>query len=126
VPEFRRHDGETGYDALLRLTDPALVTMQLDCGWVSVAGLDPADYLRKHPQRFELLHMKDVHRDSAGSHSTRPQFVPAGAGVVDWRNTLAAARDIGIRYGYIEIEGDYGLAPLEGVARSYDYLRGVI
>ena len=33
----------TAFDELLRRTDPGLVTIELDCGWVKVAGLDPAD-----------------------------------------------------------------------------------
>ena len=32
--EFRAENGVVFYDELLRSTDPAKVTMELDCGWV--------------------------------------------------------------------------------------------
>ena len=43
----------TAFDELLRRTDPDLVTIELDCGWVKVAGLDPADFIAKHASRVE-------------------------------------------------------------------------
>ncbi len=39
--EFRSYDGVVGFDELLRLTDPALVTMEMDIAWVVTAGADP-------------------------------------------------------------------------------------
>ena len=36
--EFHETDGVVPYDELLRLTDPAHVTMEMDCGWVVVGG----------------------------------------------------------------------------------------
>ncbi len=42
--EFRTFDGATAFDHLLKLTDPKLVTIELDLGWVVTAGLDPAKY----------------------------------------------------------------------------------
>src|SRR5262249_16046514 len=52
----------TGYDEFLRLTDAQLVKLELDCGWATVAGQDPAVYLRKFPDRYVLLHVKDFHK----------------------------------------------------------------
>ena len=50
--EFHKTDGVVPYDELLRLTDPAHVTMEMDCGWVTVGGANPIDYLRKYPTRI--------------------------------------------------------------------------
>ena len=58
--EFREFGGVTAFDELLRRTDPDLVTIEPDCGWVKVAGLDPADFIAKHASRVGLLHVKDV------------------------------------------------------------------
>src|SRR6478672_2672177 len=57
--EFKRYGSVTGYDEFLRLTDPELVKLELDCGWVVVAGKDPVAYLTKYPERYRLLHIKD-------------------------------------------------------------------
>ena len=40
--EFRSYDGVVAYDQLLKWTDPSLVTMELDLGWVVTAGADPS------------------------------------------------------------------------------------
>ena len=58
--EFKKFEGGvTGYDEFLRLTDPDLVKLEMDCGWVTVAGHDPVAYLHKFPDRYKLLHIKD-------------------------------------------------------------------
>ena len=70
-PEFGTEDGVVFYDELLRLTDPKLVVFEMDCGWVVAAGHDPVEYLRKTPERFPLLHVKDMVKGPNGEyHST--------------------------------------------------------
>ena len=48
------------YDILLKETDPALVVLQLDIGWASVAGQNIIEMFRQNPGRFELWHVKDA------------------------------------------------------------------
>ena len=36
--EFKDYGGQTGYDLLLKETDPALVKLELDCGWMTIGG----------------------------------------------------------------------------------------
>ena len=47
--EFHEIDGVVPYDELMRLTDPAKVTFEMDCGWVVVGGGNPIDYLKNTP-----------------------------------------------------------------------------
>jgi sugar phosphate isomerase/epimerase len=66
----------TSYDVLIEETDPALVTMQVDIGWVYIAGVDPIELFKRYPGRFELW-PHPAHRTAArrrparGSHVTR-------------------------------------------------------
>jgi sugar phosphate isomerase/epimerase len=60
--EFKSYGSTTGYDEFIRLTDPNLVKLELDCGWMTVAGYDPVAYLTKYPERYRLLHIKDFHK----------------------------------------------------------------
>jgi sugar phosphate isomerase/epimerase len=46
-------------DFLIENTDPSKVFFQMDVYWVTVGGQDPVDYLRKYPDRFKVLHIKD-------------------------------------------------------------------
>jgi sugar phosphate isomerase/epimerase len=58
--EFRDlGDGQTGYDILLKETDPAVVNFEADCGWMKVAGKDPVDFLTRYGSRYAMLHIKD-------------------------------------------------------------------
>ena len=58
--EFETADGQILYDILLKNTDPKLVHMELDLGWVIVAGKKPEDYFNNYPGRFPLWHLKDM------------------------------------------------------------------
>jgi sugar phosphate isomerase/epimerase len=46
-------------DYLIANTDPAKVFFQMDVYWVTQGGQDPVAYLKKYPDRFKLLHIKD-------------------------------------------------------------------
>jgi sugar phosphate isomerase/epimerase len=66
--DFRKIGESTGYDEFLRLTDPELVALELDCGWMTVAGLDPVTYLTKYTNRYRLLHIKDIKKRIHADH----------------------------------------------------------
>lgn len=121
--EFREFGGVTAFDELLRRTDPDLVTIELDCGWVKVAGLDPADFIAKHASRVRLLHVKDVKAGPAPSNRFGPAvpFAEVGRGAIDWRKVFEAARKAGVRRYYVE-QDTTERPPLEAIKISRDYL----
>lgn len=46
-------------DFLIANTDPSKVFFQMDVYWITVGGQDPVTYLKKYPDRFKVLHIKD-------------------------------------------------------------------
>jgi sugar phosphate isomerase/epimerase len=97
------------YDVLLAGTDPALVAMQLDIGWASVAGQDILDMFKKHPGRFELWHVKDARgiknmnaQMSQGERQRSAMLVPVGLGEVGYKPIFAAAELAGLKHYCIE------------------------
>lgn len=46
-------------DFLITNTDPDKVFFQMDVYWITVGGQDPVAYLKKYPDRFKVLHIKD-------------------------------------------------------------------
>ena len=115
-PEFGSEGGVVFYDELLRLTDPKLVCFELDCGWVAAAGRNPVDYLRKMPERFPLLHVKDMVKGANGEyHST-----VMGRGVVDYRPILRAAT--GLKHYFIEQE-EFDMDTMEALRLDAEYMR---
>jgi sugar phosphate isomerase/epimerase len=115
-PEFGSENGVVFYDELLRKTDPKLVAFELDCGWAAAAGRNPVDYLRKTPERFPLLHVKDIVKGENGQfHST-----VMGRGVVDYAPILRAAT--GLKHAFIEQE-EFDIDPIEAIRLDAEYLR---
>lgn len=120
--EFRSFDGVVAYDELLRLTDPKLVTMQLDIGWVVTAGADTRKILTQHADRIALLHVKEVRKGArtttAGMDS---QTTEVGSGQVDWRALFGAMNPQRIRHYFVEQE-NFERTPLAAAKISFDYL----
>lgn len=46
-------------DFLIQNTDPDKVFFQMDVYWITIGGMDPVTYLKKYPDRFSVLHIKD-------------------------------------------------------------------
>ena len=97
------------YDILLAETDPALVVMQLDIGWASVAGQDILAMFKKNPGRFECWHVKDAKGIKSMSASLtqaerqrNADLVPVGQGEVDYKSIFAAAAQAGMKHFCIE------------------------
>lgn len=120
--EFRSYDGMVAYDELLRLTDPKLVTMELDIGWVTAAGADPLQLLNRYADRISSLHIKDVRKDAkTGVDRVDTQTTEVGSGRVDWPKLFAAMDPQRIRHYFVEQE-NFVRPPLESAKLSFDYL----
>jgi len=116
TPEFGAEGGVVFYDELLRLTDPKLVCFEMDCGWVAASGIDAVAYIRKAPERFPLLHVKDMARNAEGKlHS-----VVMGHGIVDYKPILRAAT--GLKHYFIEQE-EFDIDVIEALRQDAEYMR---
>ena len=117
VPEFAVIDGVLVYDELLRLTDPKLVVFEMDCGWVYASGHNPVDYLSKTPERFPLMHVKDMTLGAKGMHSTE-----MGRGKIDYVPILRAAT--GLKHYFIEQE-EFDIDPVQALRIDAEYIRNL-
>ncbi|MBO3270086.1 MULTISPECIES: sugar phosphate isomerase/epimerase family protein [Hymenobacter] len=115
--EFEKDNGKVLYDVLLEKTDPRLVSMEMDLGWVVVAGYDPFQYFERYPNRFPLWHLKDMKKGEA--HST-----VLGTGRLDVAKLLRSAKKSGMKYFFVEQE-EYEGAPLASMQRNIAYLKGL-
>ncbi|NNU34203.1 sugar phosphate isomerase/epimerase [Mucilaginibacter sp. S1162] len=111
--EFKVDGGLVLYDVLLVNTDPELVSMEMDLGWVVAAGKDPLAYFKEYPGRFPLWHLKDM----KGRNS-----VEFGNGSLDIKGLLKQGKDAGMKYFFIEQEEYPAGSPAASMKINMDYL----
>jgi sugar phosphate isomerase/epimerase len=102
------------------MTDPALVKIQLDVGWSTVAQQDAVAILDKYKGRVVSLHVKDVAK--RGVDGKEPPSVAVGEGVVDWKKVLGAAKANGVQHFFYEQEEPFTRPILESARMSAEYL----
>jgi len=112
--EFESEKGEVLYDVLLKNTDPSLVHMELDLGWVIVTGKNPIDYFKNFKGRFPLWHLKDM-------NMTKKESTEFGKGGLDIAQMLKHGKESGMKYFFVEQE-EYASTPFESMKENMDYL----
>ena len=118
--EFRKIDGKTAFDHLYEMTDAKHVKIELDVGWVVVAGQDPIAILDKYKDRVIALHVKDVSKRV--SPDKDPPSVALGEGVIDWKKVIGTAKAHGTKAFFYEQEAPFTRPILDSVKISGDYL----
>lgn len=120
--EFRKlSNGQTGFDYLFGNTDPKLVNIELDVGWVVVGGADPIAILNQHKSRVIALHVKDVAK--RGADGKEPASVALGEGTIDWKSVIGTARKNGTKAFFYEQEEPFTRPILDSVKISGEYLQ---
>ena len=123
--EFVPHEDGTLFDYLVQNTNPDYVSFQMDLMWTVHPGADPVELLERYPERFRLMHLKDLKEGVVGdlSGSTdRSNDVVLGTGQVDFPAVLKAARKTNIEYYYIEDESPDVVAR---VPKSREYILSI-
>lgn len=118
--------GKTPFDIIVAETKPELVSFEMDVFWVYHAGVDPATLLKKYPDRWALLHVKDMRKGAvtglSTGHAAPIDNVAVGAGQINWPEVLKAAEEIGVKHYFIEDETP---TPLVCIPDTLKYLRAL-
>lgn len=115
--EFDQIEGYRPFDYILSNTDKDLVKMELDLGWATKAGQNPADLFKLHPGRFPLWHAKDMDKVNKAP-------AEVGTGIVDFKAAFDHSSDSGMKYFFVE--QDQAPQPLQNVTNSYNYLKKML
>lgn len=122
--EFSEKFGEqTLYDIILENTDPKLVMQQLDMGNMVNGGAMALDVMKRYPNRFESMHVKDEIPASGGHEKYESTIL--GKGMVKTKEVI----DLGRKYGgtthfIIEQESYQGIDPMECAKQDLEIMRG--
>jgi len=128
--------GKTGYDILLQETDPALVKFEADCGWMTVAGKNPVDYLTRYRDRYVMLHIKDFKNitkpvTTIGAFMSPspdlPKAAELGRGSIDLKPIVAAGRKAGVKHMIVEQEPPFkDISAMEAAEIDYHFLKSLL
>jgi len=113
------------YDIILANTDPALVAHQLDMGNMYGAGGRANEIIKKHPGRFELMHVKDeIKVAGKGEMEDGYESTVLGKGVIPVKEILDLAKKSGGTTQFIiEQESYQAKTPLESAKEDLDIMK---
>jgi sugar phosphate isomerase/epimerase len=123
--EFRPYEDGTLFDYLVKNTNPEYVSYEMDVYWVVHPGQDPLALLKKYPNRFSMMHLKDMKKGVKGDltgHSPDEWNVPIGTGQIDYKTLLPEAQRLGVKYYFIEDEHPNAI---EQIPVSLKYLKSL-
>jgi sugar phosphate isomerase/epimerase len=122
--EFKPQQGVVPYELLLKQTDPSLVIMEMDCGWVTVGGGSPEHYLRAYPERIKMLHVKDFARDAGHtSIDNPPPATELGRGTADYPAIFRAVKPGSIKHMFVEQEAFPDMPWKQSLQVDAEYLK---
>lgn len=105
--EVKGGSEKTLFDYLVQKTNPQYVSFEMDILWTFFPGQNPAEILKRYPNRFKLMHVKDLRKGVAGNLSGGTPVdndVALGTGQLNLNEILKAADKTSIKYYYIEDE----------------------
>ena len=102
--EWAPLDGTQRIMEVIAANTPPEFVLQLDVGTCVEAGADPVAWIKAHPGRIKVLHLKDwAPGNPADEKGYRVLF---GEGVSPWKEILAAAESVGgVEFYLLEQEG---------------------
>lgn len=121
--DFTPYEKGTLYDYLIQNTNPDYVSFELDILWVHQFGKDPVAYLKKYPNRFRMMHVKDLKKGlpvGLDVKTSPENDVPLGSGQIDVKKILKQAKKSSVKYYYLEDENSNARAQ---VPLSLAYLK---
>jgi sugar phosphate isomerase/epimerase len=115
--------GPTGYDVLMRETDPSLVDFEMDLYWTVFADRDPLALFAQYPGRFAMWHVKDLLLTNGNKG-----MAPVGRGTLNFREYFAHRSQAGMKHFFVEHDtaAQYPGGSLASIQASYDSLKQIV
>jgi sugar phosphate isomerase/epimerase len=115
--EFVDHNGQIGYDIVIKETDPALVKLQMDLYWIARASpVSATEWFKRQPGRFVMWHVKDMHKTSR-------DYTELGNGTVDFAAIFPHARLAGLQHYFVEQGGNFTYDAFRSITDGAEYMK---
>ena len=125
-------EGQIPLQYLIENTDPEWVFLEMDVFWTTAGRADPIEYLTKYPDRYHLMHVKDMKElrtfsgdggDPGQWMELFPAMCSAGDGVIELDKIIPTAIKSGVKH--FMVEQDMVREPHIALQRSADYLKSL-
>ena len=123
--EFRPYGNETLFDYLVKGMNPEYANFEMDVFWIKHPGQDPVALLKKYPNRFPLMHLKDRKPGTPGNHFGEADVesnVVLGTGDVNIAAVMKVAPGAGVKHYFIEDESSRSM---QQVPQSIAFLKSL-
>lgn len=123
--EFRPYEDGTLFDLMAKNMDPKYANFEMDVFWVKHPGHDPVALLKKYPNRFPLMHLKDRRPGTEGNQfgtADDETNVVLGAGDVGIAAIMKVARQYGVKHFFIE---DESMHAVHQIPQSLTFLKSL-
>jgi sugar phosphate isomerase/epimerase len=139
--EFKKIGDEYALDLIYRTVPAEFLQTEVDTCWVNVAGVNPAEYVRKYTGRAPIVHLKDFYKKEGAStgkmykliglddneeadENEKFSFRPLGRGMQDVQSLLDAATDAGADWVVVEQDEPYkDMSRMDSIKTSIEYLK---
>lgn len=124
--EFKSYQEGNLLDYIIKNTNPNYVAFEMDTYWIHFGGGNPVEWLKKYPNRWKLMHLKDMKKGTEKNltgNSPVDTNVPLGQGELDFPSILKTAKEVGVLHYFIEDESD---AVMGQVPQSVAYLQSLM
>lgn len=121
--EFGPWQSGTLFDYMMEKADPRYFNFEMDVFWVKHPGQDPVALLKKYPNRFPLMHLKDRKPGTMGNQKGEADVesnVVLGTGDVGIAAIMKVAKKVGVKHFFIEDESSRSVTQ---VPESLAYLK---
>jgi sugar phosphate isomerase/epimerase len=107
-------------DVMMKNTDPAMVDFEMDLYWTRVAKVNPIAYMDQFPNRFKLVHVKDlVKANTPEGHES----CVIGKGTIDYKTLLPEVAKRGVQHMIVEQEHYTGSNELDAARDDAAYMK---
>lgn len=123
-------DGTIPLELIIDNTDPSLVFLEMDIFWTTAGGANPMTWLKKYPNRYHLLHLKDMKpiKTFAGDGGDASQWIElfpymatTGDGDLGVSEIVKTGLETGVKH--FIVEQDMVAQPEIALKNSIDFLK---
>ncbi|HAX03881.1 MAG: hypothetical protein A2Y45_07820 [Tenericutes bacterium GWC2_34_14] len=101
------------------------LSLEPDLYWLQFAGLNPLEFVKKHKDSIDIIHIKDMKIKQHDQWVSVPQFASIGDGNMDYQHIIKELKNMDFPYIIVEQDDFYGADPLVEIINSLKFIQKI-